>query len=268
MNALATIYYIFYSEKKERVEMVLEPLQAMTQLAIMTHCPIGSKFSISNNLLCIQTPSWSQSVTRSFNHDKKDDLYFLFNVINRYYTFYVHLKNKKGKISELFDLIIDMSISGLDKIINTYSRSNGDYTHLLQTLKMYRKILENPSLFTGSIDNNENASIVCNTEEKEKDVHDKKNSNNKKNSNSQQQLQSQLSNTLNTHNVSSDKNIDTIFIKITNLYSDEHLHIIYNTLKLIQKFPEDCILYMNGLNNINTPLHNEIKKWIHENIVF
>ena len=47
MEALKTLYHLFYSDRKERVEMVLEPLQAMTQLAIMTYCPVGSKLSIS-----------------------------------------------------------------------------------------------------------------------------------------------------------------------------------------------------------------------------
>ena len=92
MEALKSLYNLFYADKKERVEMVLEPLQAMTQLAIMTYCPVGSKLSISNNLLCIQIPSWSQSVTRSYNHDKKDDLFFLFSVINRFNSFYLFLR--------------------------------------------------------------------------------------------------------------------------------------------------------------------------------
>lgn len=231
MEALKKIYNFFYSDKKERVEMVLEPLQAMTQLAIMTYCPIGSKLSISNNLLCIQIPSWSQSVTRSYNHDKKDDLFFLFSVINRFNSFYLFLKNKKEKTKELFDLIIEMSKSGLDKIIQTYTRSGSDYTHLLQTLKMYRKMLERPEIFIEkSNDENKSESICLNNE--------------------------------------IDKNIDGIFIKISKLYNEEHLNIIFNTLKLIQKYPEDCITYMNGLNCILNPIYTEIKKWIHENIIF
>jgi hypothetical protein len=233
MEALKSLYHLFYADKKERVEMVLEPLQAMTQLAIMTYCPVGSKLSISNNLLCIQIPSWSQSVTRSYNHDKKDDLFFLFSVINRFNSFYLFLRNKQGKTSELFDILVDMSKTGLDKIIQTYSRGGGDYTHLLQTLKMYRKMLERPDVFT------EKSSSQQNEKDKEKKMESEK-----------------------------DKNIDGIFVKISELYTEEHLSIIYNTLKLIKKHPEDCVTYMDGLNHIFNPINTEIKKWIHENIVF
>lgn len=244
MEALKTLYHLFYADKKERVEMVLEPLQAMTQLAIMTYCPVGSKLSISNNLLCIQIPSWSQSVTRSYNHDKKDDLFFLFSVINRFNSFYLFLRNKQGKTSELFDILVEMSKTGLDKIIQTYSRGGGDYTHLLQTLKMYRKMLERPDVFTeksnnGSGNGKNNTGIVNSEHYKEKTIENEK-----------------------------DKNIDGIFIKISELYTEEHLSIIYNTLKLIKKHPEDCVTYMDGLNHIFTPINTEIKKWIHENIVF
>ena len=240
MEALKTLYHLFYSEKKERVEMVLEPLQAMTQLAIMTYCPVGSKLSISNNLLCIQTPSWSQSVTRSYNHDKKDDLFFLFSVINRFNSFYLFLKNKQGKTSDLFNILVEMSKTGIDKIIQTYSRGGGDYTHLLQTLKMYRKMLERPDVFTENLNggNENNNKGIVNIE------HYKEKSNDK------------------------DRNIDGIFVKISELYTEEHLSIIYNTLNLIKKHPEDCITYMDGLNFIFHPVNVEIKKWIHENIVF
>ena len=179
MEALKSLYHLFYAEKKERVEMVLEPLQAMTQLAIMTFCPVGSKLSISNNLLCIQIPSWSQSVTRSYNHDKKDDLFFLFSVINRFNSFYLFLRNKQGKTSELFDILVEMSKSGLDKIIQTYSRGGGDYTHLLQTLKMYRKMLERPDVFTEKSSNssNDKSSGIVNSEHyKEKKLENPQNS--------------------------------------------------------------------------------------------
>jgi hypothetical protein len=236
MEALKSLYYLFHSDKKERVEMILEPLQAMTQLAVMTYCPVGSKLSISNNLLCIQIPSWTQSVTRSYNHDKKDDLFFLFSVINRFNSFYLFLKGKQGKTSELFDILVDMSKTGLDKIIQTYSRGGGDYTHLLQTLKMYRKMLERPDVFT------EKAISGSGGDHKEKErkieLPDK------------------------------DKNIDGIFVKISELYTEEHLSIICNTLKLIKKNPQDCVTYMDGLNFIFHPVNVEIKKWIHENIVF
>ena len=253
MEAIKSLYYLFHSDKKERVEMILEPLQAMTQLAVMTYCPVGSKLSISNNLLCIQIPSWTQSVTRSYNHDKKDDLFFLFSVINRFNSFYLFLKGKQGKTSELFDILVDMSKTGLDKIIQTYSRGGGDYTHLLQTLKMYRKMLERPDVFT------EKAISGSGGDHKDKE-HNKDKDHKDKDKEKEKERKIELPD--------KDKNIDGIFVKISELYTEEHLSIICNTLKLIKKNPQDCVTYMDGLNFIFHPVNVEIKKWIHENIVF
>ena len=65
-----------------------------------------------------------------------------------------------------------------------------------------------------------------------------------------------------------DNNLDGIFFKISELYTEEHLSIIYNTLKLVKKHPEDCVTYMDGLNHIFSPINTEIKKWINEHLIF
>ena len=38
---------------KERSDMILEPLQVMIQLALVSKCPIGTKVSVCNNILHI-----------------------------------------------------------------------------------------------------------------------------------------------------------------------------------------------------------------------
>ena len=59
MEALKAIYVAVMGDKnKERFEMILEPLQAIIQLALLSYCPIGSKLSISDNILCIQSPGY------------------------------------------------------------------------------------------------------------------------------------------------------------------------------------------------------------------
>ena len=79
-------------KKKERFDIILEPLQAVTQLALLSFCPKGSKLTIANNLLTIQEPSWVQGMWRSYNNDTKEDLFFLFNAIVRFNRFYSYLK--------------------------------------------------------------------------------------------------------------------------------------------------------------------------------
>ena len=89
MEALKAIYIAIMGDKnKERFEMILEPFQAIVQLALLSYCPVGSKLSITDNILHIQNPGWSQSIMRSYNSDKHDDLVYLFTVIKRFHLFY------------------------------------------------------------------------------------------------------------------------------------------------------------------------------------
>ena len=133
-------------KKKERFETILEPLQAITQLALLSFCPKGTKLSISNNLLYVQPPTWTQGLFRSYNHDARDDLYFLFNVIRRFNKFYTSSdigSTQQGGM--LFHKLIELSKNGIDKLIQTYSDS--DKNALLHTLRMYRTMLVNPEVF-------------------------------------------------------------------------------------------------------------------------
>ena len=121
-------------------------MQAITQLALLSFCPKGTKLSISNNLLYVQPPTWTQGLFRSYNHDARDDLYFLFNVIRRFNKFYTTSdigSTKKGGM--LFHKLIELSKNGIDKLIQTYSDS--DKNALLHTLRMYRTMLVNPEVF-------------------------------------------------------------------------------------------------------------------------
>jgi hypothetical protein len=65
-----------------------------------------------------------------------------------------------------------------------------------------------------------------------------------------------------------DNNIDGIFVKITDLYSQEDYTIIYHTLIKIQNDAQYYMNYIDGLNKILEPVNIRIKKWIDDNIVF
>ena len=119
---MMTLYNIFKNDpkKKERFDIILEPLQAITQLALMAFCPRGSKLTISNNLLSIQVPGWGQSLIRSYNHDKRDDLFFLFNSIVRFNKFYVYLTTGEStEDKKLFELLVKLGKMGIDNILQT-----------------------------------------------------------------------------------------------------------------------------------------------------
>lgn len=130
--------------KKERFEIILEPFQAITQLALLSFCPLGTKLSITDNILYLQVPAWTQGLERRFNVDRRDDLFFLFKVISRYNSFYKHLKTQGGTLAQLFDLLTELAKIGMDRLVQTYTAAGSD--SLLHTLRLYRTMLEKPEL--------------------------------------------------------------------------------------------------------------------------
>ena len=220
MDKLLSIYHVFKKDyKKERFDIILEPLQAMTQLAFLAFYPKGSKLSINNNLIFIQTITWTQGLLRTYNHDKRDDVFFLFNAIMRFHRFYAYLREENDDFRSLYDLLINLSKLGIDNLLQTYS--NAEQPALLHTLQMYRSMLEKPDVFCDNTDTD-----------------------------------------------TAKKNIDEVFIQIRDVYSQHELNILYHTLLLVDKHPENYETYIAGLNAIMEPKYNAIKKWINDNIVF
>jgi hypothetical protein len=128
-------------KSKDKVDMVLEPLQSMIQLALLSICPIGTKLHIQENILYLQTPTITQPITRWYHSDKKDDLYFLYSVIKRYIKWYNPTINDKSPISpKLYKLISDMSMEGINTLFKTYSTC--DSNTVIHVLQMYRNLLE------------------------------------------------------------------------------------------------------------------------------
>ena len=147
MNTFIHFYNLLKSEKKkERFDIILEPLQAVTQLALLSFCPKGSKLTIANNLLTIQEPSWVQGMWRSYNNDTKEDLFFLFNAIVRFNRFYSYLKQESEEYCDLFELLVQLGKRGIDKLLQTYA--NTDQCALLHTLQLYRILLDKPIALT------------------------------------------------------------------------------------------------------------------------
>ena len=147
MNTFIHFYNLLKNEKKkERFDIILEPLQAVTQLALLSFCPKGSKLTISNNLLSIQDPSWVQGLWRSYNNDTKEDLFFLFNSIVRFNRFYSYLKTEPDEYCDLFELLVQLGKRGIDKLLQTYATT--EQPALLHTLQLYRILLDKPLPFT------------------------------------------------------------------------------------------------------------------------
>lgn len=128
------------SKTKEKIDMVLEPLQAMIQISLLSVSPIGTKLTIQENILYLQNPSIIQPFSRWYNSDKKDDLYFLFQVIKRFMKWYNPNYNIKSRISlELYRLIVKLSLIGFDNLLMTYSCV--DNNAITQVVHMYKNLL-------------------------------------------------------------------------------------------------------------------------------
>ena len=62
------------------------------------------------------------------------------------------------------------------------------------------------------------------------------------------------------------KNIDDLFINIKSIYKEYHYEIIYNFLLMIKNDETNYIFYIDGLYTLFTPINNEIKNWINNNL--
>jgi len=140
-SSFQLLYQILSNRQKDKIDMILEPLQAMIQLALLSICPIGTKLRIQENILYLQTPTFTQPISRWYNSDKKDDLYFLYSVVKRYMKWYNPALNKKSPLSaDLYQLITMMAKEGFDNLFKTYSSS--DSNTVIHVIQMYKNLLE------------------------------------------------------------------------------------------------------------------------------
>lgn len=270
---------------KERFETILEPLQAVLQIGLLSFYPIGSKLAIHNNILTVQGPGYTQQVRRWYNNDKKEDVFYLYNVFSRFHKFYKHLLEDAGtgtgENRKLFLLLIDLAKIGINNLTRTYNLT--DKIHILHTLQMYKGMLDNPELVRrlgggGSVANtghdHDDDNGGDDDEPMPRQFPLKVRGASAASVSSSPPLRPLLTPSAGTgvpiipNDTLMDNNIDAIFIKITDLYSQEDYTIIYHTLMKIQNDTQYFMNYIDGLNKILEPANIRIKKWIDDNIVF
>jgi len=201
---------------RERTDMILEPLQGLSQLAFLSFCPIGSKLTIQNNVLTIQLPVYSQGMLRWYQNDNKEDLFYLFNVFCRFVKTYKFLADVRYKQTNLYELIIKLAKEGITKLIETYTNC-GNHT-VIHTLQMYETMLRNPSVF---------------------DIEDLERS-------------------------SDDINIDKIFSRISEIYTEHDYHFLLHTLLMLKNKEGSYAEIINGSNQVMSSTYTQIKSWIND----
>lgn len=271
----STLQFIAGQLKKprERFETILEPLQALLQIGFLAFYPIGSKLAIHNNILTVQAPGYTQHVRRWYNNDKKEDVFYLYNVFSRFNKFYkTVLAGGGGENAALFSLLNELAKTGINNLTRTYNQT--DKIHILHTLQMYKGMLDNPELVRRIANRPDDAAAADAADTV--DATDCQLPSRIKSPSSSPPLRPMTAMTaLGATSASNvpidslvDTNVDIIFVKITDLYSQEDYTIIYHTLIKIQNDPQYYLNYVEGLNKILEPVNIRIKKWIDDNIVF
>jgi len=140
MTALAPVALELLKGKnnKEQVDLILEPLQVMINLAVLGFCPIGTKINIHENMLYLHQPTFAQG---------------LWHAIRRYYKWY------KNEDNEIYNYILELAKEGIKNLIKTYQKA--DKKSILHTLSLYNNILDldTPDLFKTDSDDTESITI-------------------------------------------------------------------------------------------------------------
>jgi len=276
----STLQFIAGQLKKprERFETILEPLQALLQIGLLAFYPIGSKLAIHNNILTVQAPGYTQHVRRWYNNDKKEDVFYLYNVFSRFNKFYktvltgttagVAGATGASENAALFSLLNELAKTGINNLTRTYNQT--DKIHILHTLQMYKGMLDNPELVRRIANRHDDDDVETATAAAECQLPSRIKSPTASPPLRPMTPMTALGASASTVPIDSlaDTNIDLIFVKITDLYSQEDYTIIYHTLIKIQNDPQYYLNYVEGLNKILEPVNIRIKKWIDDNIVF
>jgi hypothetical protein len=133
-----------HEKRKERVDFILDPLQAMYTLALYSFYPSGSKICVRQNLLMIQPHHYSQGAVRWLNSDSKEDIFHLFHACKRFPSIYGYLQRYRVDDTNLYALIVKYAKKGLHKLNDTYSSS--DKLSIQHTIRLYQTMLDNPSI--------------------------------------------------------------------------------------------------------------------------
>ena len=102
---------------------ILDPMSCLCKLGLLAYYPLGTKISITNNIITFQEPDNIQWVKRTYNGDGKNDISILYNPILKAIRWYIILKqNDKNDISlKAVTNIIKYGLQGLEKLEYTYN---------------------------------------------------------------------------------------------------------------------------------------------------
>ena len=157
-NSLKYVSDRYFSDADN--EQILEPFTVLVKLAILSIKKEGSKISIVNNKLYIQSPHKWQGAVRYMNGNKREEISLLMKPIIRC-TRLFPVKNKEtNEVSNELEFIYNKAVEGLKSLKKNYDNSICTVTH---SIDYYITIIE--SHLKGedlSVDSYEDSKIISN----------------------------------------------------------------------------------------------------------
>jgi hypothetical protein len=122
MDLTTFIEYLPDNKKVDLNLYLLDPLSTIIKLAILSNKPIGTKISISKNVIYFQEPGPFQAFCRYLFNSNKTDIQYIYNPIELACQYYLSedVINHHPKIFELFKF----AQIGLTKLMETYKNSS------------------------------------------------------------------------------------------------------------------------------------------------
>ena len=125
-NSFGYLQERFLSEDDN--EQILEPFSVLVKLAILSFKKEGSKISIVNNNLYIQSPNKWQGAVRYLNGNKREEISLLMKPIIRCTSLYP-ICDGEGNVNNELKFIYNKAIEGLKNLKKNYNNSTSTVTH-------------------------------------------------------------------------------------------------------------------------------------------
>lgn len=240
-----------HEKRKERVDFILDPLQAMYTLALYSFYPIGSKICVRQNLLMIQPHHYSQGAVRWLNSDSKEDIFHLFHACKRFPSIYGYLRRYRVDDTSLYALIVKYAKNGLHKLNDTYSSS--DKLSIQHTIRLYQTMLDNPGVLDPEA-GAEPAGGGGGSGDRDRDY-------------AGGALMAGLPG---PEGAGMPLDMEAVFQNIHAVYTKEHLWIMTNVLRILDKTApgEPVVSLVEGFERMFEQKNDDIRRWIQRQMVF
>jgi hypothetical protein len=113
---------------------LLEPISTLIRLIQLAYYPIGTKLSMYNGTIHLQTPSLFQGTIRWKNGDHRNDIHSIYEAI-------MHIPDHPLFGIPSFVYLLPFATMGLENLVKTYTRENGSEL-VIHSLQYYISLIQ------------------------------------------------------------------------------------------------------------------------------